>query len=134
MGSESILEALSLFENNKVHFINQQEQMITYAKKINKKESEIDWNDSAKKIVAKINGLNPYPGVWFEHKGTRIKIIKAETSDYKGKIGEVLTNNLDIGCQDKSIRINLLQKAGKKVITTKSFLKGYKIIKGEILS
>ncbi len=134
LGSESILEALSLFENNKVHFINQQEQMITYAKKINKKESEIDWNNSAKKIVAKINGLNPYPGVWFEHKGTRIKIIKAETSDYKGKIGEVLTNNLDIGCQDKSIRINLLQKAGKKVITTKSFLKGYKIIKGEILS
>ena len=104
------------------------------AKKISKKESEIDWNETAQKILAKINGLNPYPGVWFNHNGNRIKIIDAEISKNQGKKGEVITNELIVACKDKAIKINYLQKEGKKVLDTKSFLTGYKIFKGEILS
>ena len=133
LGSELILEALSIFENSQAQFKNQENKFVTYAKKIKKKESEINWNEPARNLIAKINGLNPYPGVWFNHKDTRIKIIEAEISNNKGKIGEVLTDDLIVGCLDKSIKITLLQKEGKKINNIKNFLSGYKILKGEVL-
>ena len=133
IGSYMILEAISLLEKGKSQFTDQDEKLATYAKKINKKESQIMWNELSQKLIAKINGLNPYPGAWFEHNGNRIKILDAEIFEDKGKAGEVLSNNLIIGCKDKAIKINLIQKEGKKVIDTKSFLAGYKISKGDIL-
>jgi methionyl-tRNA formyltransferase len=133
IGSKLIIEALSLFEKGEPKFIDQNEKFATYARKIKKIESLIEWNVLSKKLIAKINGLNPYPGVWFKHKGNRIKIIEADLSEAKGKAGEVLTEDLIIGCQDKAIKIKFLQKEGKKVVDTKSFLAGYKIFKGELL-
>ena len=133
IGSNMILEAISLLEKGKSQFTDQDEKLATYAKKINKKESQIIWNELSQKLIAKINGLNPYPGAWFEHNGNRIKILDAEIFEDKGKAGEVLSNNLIIGCKDKAIKINLIQKEEKKVIDTKSFLAGYKISKGDIL-
>ena len=133
VGAKLIIEALSLIKKKEAIFTVQNEKYVTYAKKINKSESEIDWNETAQKIISKINGLNPYPGVWFKHNGNRIKILDAEISENLGKKGEVITNDLVIGCQDKSIKINLLQKEGKTVLNTKSFLAGYKIIKGDML-
>tara|TARA_Y100000768_G_scaffold386543_1_gene375208 strand:+ start:2463 stop:3380 length:918 start_codon:yes stop_codon:yes gene_type:complete len=133
VGAKLIIKALSLIKKKEITFTDQNEKYVTYAKKISKNESEIDWNETAKKIIAKINGLNPYPGVWFKHGGNRIKILEAEISDHVGKKGEVITNDLVIGCKDKSIRINSLQKEGKTVLNTKSFLAGYKIVKGDML-
>ena len=134
ISSKLILEALLLFEKGEPIFINQQEKLVTYAKKIEKKESEILWDESSVKLIAKIRGLSSYPGVWFKHKGSRIKIIEAEPYEAQGKAGEVLTEDLIVGCKDKAIKITLLQKEGKKVLKTKNFLDGYKILKGEKLS
>ncbi len=133
MGAELILNSISLFENNEIKFKEQQDKFVTYAKKISKKESEINWNENAQKLIAKINGLSPYPGAWFIHNGNRIKILEAELSNNQGKAGEVLTDDLVIGCNDKAIKIILIQKEGKAVLNSKSFLAGYKIIKGEML-
>jgi len=133
IGSKLILEALLLFEKREPKFINQQEKFVTYAKKIEKKESEIKWDESSQKLIAKIKGLNPYPGVWFKHKGNRIKIIEAEPTETQGNPGEVLSEDLIVGCQDKAIKIRFLQKEGKKVLDSKSFLDGYKISKGDVL-
>ena len=134
IGSNLILDALNLFKKDEVNFINQDEKKATYAKKINKKEAKINWNKPARKIIAEINGLNPFPGAWFEHNGNRIKIIEAEKSENTGREGEVLTNDFIIGCKDKSIKIKLIQKEGKKILKIKDFLTGYEIKKGEILS
>ena len=133
IGAKLIVKALSLIEEKKIFFTDQIEKHATYAKKISKSESEIDWNETAQKLIAKINGLNPYPGVWFKHNGNRIKILEAEMSENLGKKGEVITDDLVIGCLDKSIKINLLQKEGKTALKTKSFLAGYKIAKGDML-
>lgn len=133
IGSKLILEALLLFEKREPKFIKQQEKFVTYAKKIEKKESEIKWDESSQKLIAKIKGLNPYPGVWFKHKGNRIKIIEAEPTEIQGNPGEVLSEDLIVGCQDKAIKIRFLQKEGKKVLDSKSFLDGYKISKGDLL-
>ncbi len=133
-GANLIIDALSLFRKNEVNFINQDEKKVTYAKKINKKEAKINWNKTAKKIIAEIRGLNPFPGAWFEHEGNRIKIVEAEKCENSGEEGEVLTDDLIIGCREESIKIKLIQKEGKKILRTSDFLTGYKIKKGEILS
>ncbi len=134
IGANLILDALNLFKKNKVNFTSQDERKVTYAKKINKKEAKINWNKPAKKIIAEINGLTPFPGACFEHEGNRIKIIEAEESKNIGRTGEVLTEDLIIGCKEKSIKIKMIQKEGKKILKTRDFLTGYEIKKGEILS
>ena len=134
IGAELVVESISLFEKNRIKFIDQQDKFVTYAKKISKKETEVDWNENAQKLIAKINGLSPYPGAWFKHNGIRIKILEAELYDNQGEIGEVLTDDLVVSCNDKAIKINLIQKEGKAVLDANSFLAGYKIVKGEILT
>ena len=133
LGSELILTSLDQLKAAKANFVDQDENKVTYAKKIEKKESIVDWNISAKKLIANINGLNPFPGVWFKHLKTRIKIIEAVEVEQSGKVGEVLNDNLVIGCKEKAIKILSIQKEGKNILDTKSFLAGYKIKKGEML-
>ena len=90
-----------------------------------------EWNISAKNLIAKINGLSPYPGAWFNHKNSRIKILKAFEVDQTGEIGEILDDNLTIACKEKAIQVLNVQKEGKKILKTKEFLSGYNIKKGE---
>ena len=133
LGSKLILQSLNLIEKNNYNLTEQNEDQATYAKKIDKQESEIKWNTPANKIIAKINGLSPFPGAWFMHKNNRIKIFKAIEVDQIGKSGEVLDNNLTIACEQKAIKVLSLQKQGKKIISAKEFLTGYQIKKGENL-
>ena len=134
MGSRLIIKSLDLIEKKTFKFVEQDHREATYAKKINKKESEIKWNIPAKNLIAKINGLNPFPGAWFIHKKTRIKILTAIEVDKEGETGEILENNLTIACKEKAIQVLSVQKEGKKILKTKEFLSGYKIIKGEKLN
>ncbi len=134
IGSKLIIKALNLISSGEAKFIDQDESKSTYAKKIKKEESKIDWNMSADKLIAKINGLNPSPGAWFEHKSNRIKIVEAVKVNLNGKIGEVLDQSLVVGCKQQSIRILQIQREGKKTLKTSDFLKGYEILKGEFLN
>ncbi len=133
VGSKSIIKALDLIETGKANFIDQDNSKVCYAKKIEKKESLINWNEPAKIIVAKIRGLNPYPGIWFTHNKNRLKIIQASEAEKSGNIGEVLDENLTVGCGKGSLKIEKIQKEGKKILKAKEFLAGYKIKKGENL-
>ena len=67
LGSRLIIKSLNLIETNNFKLIDQDETKATYARKIDKKESKIDWNTPAKKLIAKINGLSPFPGAWFDN-------------------------------------------------------------------
>ena len=134
LGAKSIIDAINKIEKGQARFQEQNHSEATYAKKISKTEGEIKWHESAKKVLAKINGLSPFPGAWFEHKKNRLKIIKAEETDLNGKAGEIIDDNLIIGCLKNSIKILEIQKEGKKSLNTKDFLSGYKIKKGEKLT
>ena len=131
LGSRLIIKSLNLIETNNFKLIDQDETKATYARKINKKESKIDWNTPAKKLIAKINGLSPFPGAWFEHKKKRIKILEALEVDQSGETGEILDDNLTIACKEKAIQVLSVQKEGKKILKTKEFLSGYLVRKGE---
>mgnify|MGYP001375547098 CR=1 FL=1 len=128
------IDTLKLVENKKVNFIEQNEAEATYAKKIQKTETKINWNDAADKIVAKINALYPNPGSWFDLNGTRIKIIKAKEIMSKGVPGTIIDKKFTIACSKNAIQIIKLKKEGKQTMTAEEFLRGNEIKTGLTLN
>ena len=124
LGAELVLKSLDQIENKKEKYTPQSEIEATYAKKISKDETKIDWCEKAKKVVAKINALNFHPGSWFEMNGYRIKPIKVIEVKARGLPGKILDNNFTIACSENAVQILELQKEGKQKMTTKEFLKG----------
>ena len=127
LGSKMILESLDLLVNDKAKFIPQNENEVTYAKKINKQEAKINWNENARLIIAKINALNPNPGTWFELYGNRIKVTKAKEIKEIGKPGQIINKDFTVACSENAIQILELQKEGKQKMTAKEFLIGNKL-------
>ncbi len=134
LGAKLILDSLKLIENNIANFIDQKNSEATYAKKIQKIESKINWHENAKKIIAKINAFCPNPGCWFEFLGARIKIIRAIEVKKKGEAGTILDSKMTIACAKNAIRILELKKEGKKQMQADEYLKGNKIKIGQKIS
>ena len=137
----SLLAAGKILENvdevlaGKSRFIDQDHLKATYAKKIEKKEGQIDWSEKAEKIIGKINGLSPFPGAFFVYEGQRYKVHKAEIGNLSGKFGEVISKKLEIACgNNQSIKILEIQKEGKKPQSINEFILGSKIEKGSVIS
>jgi len=133
-GANLLIQSLKTIETGNLKFIDQDHSQATYAKKIDKNESKINWNKDANKVLAHIHGLSPSPGAWFEFKNERFKVLKAKISSENGKSGYVINENLTIGCGSGSIKILELQRQGKNKQTVKDFLLGNKIDKGTIIT
>ncbi len=131
LGAKALLDSINKIENGKAKFEEQNHNEATYAKKISKAEGKIEWNESAKKVLAKINGLNSNLGAWFEYKNERYKVWKAEIVNKSGKIGAILNDQLIVSCKDQAVQILEIQKEGKSRQTTEQFLLGNKINQGE---
>ena len=135
LASEKILDEIDLILEDKAKFIDQDHSKATYAKKIDKLEGKINWNDEALKIIGKINGLFPVPGAFFNFNGERYKVLKAEIGNGLGKAGEVLSDKLEIACSNnQSIKIYEIQRQGKKPQKISEFMLGSQIKKGTILT
>ena len=134
LAAEKILENIEDILEDKAKFIEQNHSKATYASKIDKTEGKIDWNDSTQRIIGKINGLYPSPGAFFIFKGERYKILKAETASGIGAPGEVISDYLEIVCGDKkTIKINEIQRQGKRPQKIGEFMLGTQIKKGSIV-
>ena len=135
LAAEKILENVNLILEDKANFVDQDDSKATYAEKIDKIEGKINWNENALNILGKINGLFPVPGAFFNFKGERYKILKAQIGEGGiGKAGEVLSNQLEIACGNKqSIKILEIQRQGKKPQKTNDFMLGTSIKKGLVI-
>ena len=134
LGANSILNAINKIEKGDARFQEQNHSEATYAKKISKMEGKINWKESAKKVLAKINGLNPNPGAWFEYNKERYKVWKAKIVNENSEAGKTIDNKLTVACKEQSIQILKIQKEGKKILSIKEFLSGHEIKKGETLN
>ena len=132
-GASLLIQSLENLENGNLKFIEQDHSQATYAKKIDKSETKINWNKNANNILAHIHGLSPSPGAWFEFNNERFKVLRGEISLENGKAGHVIDENLTIACGLNSVKILELQRQGKSRQTTKEFLLGKKISKGTVL-
>jgi len=134
LGGEMIVKALD--ELPSLVPTKQSEEGVTYADKLSKEESIIDWNKSAEIIDRMIRAFNPWPGCSFEYEKENIKIIKAEANysqDHGTKPGTILDKNFTIACGIGTLSPLILQKPGKKSVHIKDFLNGTRITVGKVL-
>ena len=131
IGAELLIDNLKIIKDGNAKFVNQLHTEATYAKKIDKKETKINWSTDAYKVLYHIHGLSPNPGAWFEYKKQRYKVWKAKIVNQNGDAGKTLDDKLTISCKDQAIKVLEIQKEGKNKQVTEQFLLGNKINQGE---
>jgi methionyl-tRNA formyltransferase len=114
--------------------VAQPEDGVTYAEKIDKAESRLDFSAGAVAVERQVRAFNPAPGAWFVYQGERIKVLAASIEDTPGTPGELLDEALLIGCgTEGSLRPTLVQRAGKGAMATADLLRGLPIPAGAVL-
>lgn len=113
--------------------VPQSDNGATYAAKIGKAETRIDWAHPADEIERQVRAFAPAPGAWFEVTGERLKLLAADVESSEGAAGEVLDAQLTIACGLGSIRPQRVQRAGRGPMTPDELLRGFAIPKGTIL-
>ena len=134
LSASTILDCLSIIEKKKENFVPQNHTKATYAQKIDKSETKINWNDKAENIVAKINSLHPKPGCWFKLNNYRVKVLEAKEIEAQGKPGEIINNQFSIACSENAIQILYLKKEGKNSMSASNFIIGNKLKVGTNLN
>jgi methionyl-tRNA formyltransferase len=107
---------------------------VTYAAKIDKAETKLDFSQSAEAVERQIRAFNPAPGAWFEFEGERYRILAAEMVAATGAAGMIIDDALTIACGVNAIRPTLIQRAGKPAMPTADLLRGKAIPAGTILT
>jgi methionyl-tRNA formyltransferase len=128
LGADLMVRAMAALERGALKLTKQSETGVTYAAKIDKAESRIDWSKPAHAVLRHIHGLSPFPGAWSEIAGggeaARVKILRCEIAKGAGAPGSVLDDHLTIACGVGAIRIVELQRAGKAPMKAAEFLRG----------
>jgi methionyl-tRNA formyltransferase len=132
IGAEAIIEALANLDSLKSD--PQPEHGVTYAEKIDKSETRVDWARPAAEVDAHIRGLSPFPGAWTEADGQRIKLLASTITEGQGTPGEILDETLTVACGDGAIRLLRLQRAGKGAQDADGFLRGMALPAGTKLT
>jgi methionyl-tRNA formyltransferase len=97
---------------------------VTYAAKISKDETHIDWGKPWIEVHNQIRGLSPFPGAWFETDNVRVKALRSTKGEGSGKPGTLLDEHLTIACGDGAVRLTQVQRAGKQPMAAEEFLRG----------
>ena len=138
VGAPLMVDALERLEAGGLSLTPQPSDGVTYAKKIDKAETRIDWRQPATEVHNRIRGLSPFPGAWCEigigGKVERLKLLRTTLDDGSGEPGEILDDRLTVACGDGAVRLIELQRAGGKPVGAGEFLRGAKLEEGLVLS
>jgi methionyl-tRNA formyltransferase len=134
-GAGLMVHALDVLEQGALPLIPQPDEGVTYAAKIDKNETRIDWTKPWQAVHNHCRGLSPFPGAWFELPGAgkeavRIKVLRTTRGDGVGPPGTVIDDKLTIACGDGAVRILELQRAGKQPMKAGEFLRGTPLAAG----
>ena len=129
LGAKNLLRVLDNINSNKE--ILQKNSLVSYAPKINKLDAKLDFNQQASALEARVRGLAPVPGAWFEYKGERFKVFKAEIVDGRGNAGLIINEDLTIACGEKALNILEIQRQGKDIMSVSDLIRGFKFKKGD---
>ena len=121
LGAKLMVEVLTHSENTGTP---QPAEGVTYARKIDKAETKIDFTKSAVDVRNHIHGLSPFPGAWCSLAGSRVKILKAQA------VNHVMDDALTFACGSGAIKFLLLQREGKSVMDAATFIRGFPIAPG----
>ncbi len=135
IGAEAVIEVLDQLERGKINPIKQDNKNATYAAKLTKEESQINWNLPATEIERNIRSYNPFPGASTKINDTQIKIWKAnainETTGEPGELLRIQRNSLIIACGTGCLSAEVLQKPNAKALSADQFVQGFNIKAGD---
>lgn len=137
MGAELLLETLRQLENGTLVRIPQDEAAMTYDPMLDKAMGVIDWTLTARDIVNRIHGLNPWPGCSTAIQGGRLKLLRAQAAEGAGQPGEIIAadakTGLTIACGEGAVNILQLQAPGGKPMNARDYLRGHPMAVGTVL-
>jgi methionyl-tRNA formyltransferase len=137
-GAPLMVDAMARLERGALPLTPQPDAGVTYAKKIDKGETRIDWTRPAADVHNTIRALSPFPGAWCEidvsGKPERLKVLRTAWSEGAGQPGEILDAALTIACGNSAVRLVEVQRAGGKPMGATEFLRGVQLGQGEVLS
>jgi methionyl-tRNA formyltransferase len=136
LGADLMVRALGALERGTLQLTPQREEGVTYAAKIDKGETRIDWAKPWKAVHDHCRGLSPFPGAWFELPGAppaRIKVLRTRRGEGSGTPGTVLDDGLTIACGEGAVRLLEIQRAGKQPMKAQDFLRGTAVASGTVL-
>jgi methionyl-tRNA formyltransferase len=133
LGADLMARAFAALEKDALVLTPQAAAGVTYAAKIDKGETRIDWARPWQEVHDHCRGLSPFPGAWCEVEGARVKVLRTTRGDGLGTPGTVLDERLTIACRDGAVRIVQLQRAGKQAMTAEDFLRGTPVAPGSVL-
>jgi methionyl-tRNA formyltransferase len=137
LGADLMVRALGALERSTLQLAPQSGEGITYAAKIDKSETRIDWGKPWKAVHDHCRGLSPFPGAWFELPGAqpaRVKVLRTTRGEGSGVPGTVLDDSLTIACSEGAVRLLEIQRAGKQPMKAQDFLRGTAVAPGARLS
>ncbi|TPK79010.1 MULTISPECIES: methionyl-tRNA formyltransferase [unclassified Mesorhizobium] len=140
VGAALMVEALARLEKNTLTFTAQAAEGVTYARKIDKSETRMDWTRPAAEVHNHLRGLSPFPGAWSEidigGRPERLKLLRSTLSEGPllsedlSESGGILDDRLTVACGTGAIRLVEVQRAGGRPAAASEFLRGAKIEKG----
>jgi methionyl-tRNA formyltransferase len=137
-GAELMVQAMAELERGWLVLTPQSDIGVTYAKKIDKAETRIDWTLAADEVHNRIRGLSPFPGAWCEFaagpRPERLKLLRSTRTEGSGAPGALLDDQLTIACGEGAVRLIEVQRAGGKAVGAQEFLRGAKLSIGDRLS
>jgi len=137
MGAQSIVEALSLLQQDRLIPVSQDNEAACYAAKLLKSEARIDWQQDAQQIARAVRAYNPFPVCQASLNGVLIKIWQASLcTEQQGRPGEVLSvdkQGITVACGKDALRLELLQRPGGKAQPAVQFLQAMPVTVGDQL-
>jgi methionyl-tRNA formyltransferase len=133
LGADLMARAMSALERGTLQFAPQPADGVTYATKIDKAETRIEWARPWTEVHNRIRGLSPFPGAWCEWPGAgRVKLLRSTGGEANDRAapGTVLDDRLTVACGEGAVRIVELQKAGGRPMKTEEFLRGTPVAPG----
>jgi methionyl-tRNA formyltransferase len=134
-GAKLMPVALAALDRGTLQLTPQPASGATYASKIDKAETRIDWTKPWQEVHDHCRGLSPFPGAWCELAGAgRVKILRTTKGDGSGPPGRVLNDKLTIACGNGAVRLVEVQRAGKQPMKADEFLRGTPVVPATVLN
>jgi len=131
MGAEGLQETLVLLEENKLSPEVQDESLVTYAHKLEKSESELDWTRTASELALQVRGLNAWPVAQTKLDDKVMRVWRAEALDVEVQLasGAILDDgkHIDVATGSGVLRLLEIQMPGKKRMQVGAFLHAHKV-------
>jgi methionyl-tRNA formyltransferase len=134
LGARLVVAALDGLARGTLRATPQPTEGVSYAAKIEKRETRLDWSRSAAEAERQVRAFNPEPGAAARVRGTQLKVWRARVIEARGAPGTVVAagaEGIAVACADGALRLEELQRSGGRRLAAAAFLRGFPLAVGD---